>query len=81
MLMGGKACKYWKVGEIHEKPEFENKVSNKRGYIIFDDNKPIGLLRYNLFGDNTPFCTMLFIDWNYQGKGYGKNLWSIGKLI
>ena len=34
----------------------------------------MGLLRYNLFWDNTPFCTMLFADWNYQGKGYGKKL-------
>lgn len=54
--------------------EFNNKVSDKKGYVLLDDNKPIGLLRYNLFWDNTPFCTMLFIDWNYHGKGYGKKL-------
>ena len=54
--------------------EFENKVRTKRGYILLLDDKPIGLLRYNLFWDNTPFCTMLFIDWEYQGKGYGKQL-------
>lgn len=41
---------------------------------MLDDNKTIGLLRYNLFWDNTPFCTMLFIDWNYHGKGYGSKL-------
>ena len=39
-----------------------------------DENIPIGRLRYNLFGDNTPFCTMLFIDCNHHGKGYGKML-------
>lgn len=54
--------------------EFKNKVRTKRGYIISLDDKPIGLLRYNLFWDNTPFCTMLFIDKEYQGKGYGKQL-------
>lgn len=54
--------------------EFIHKVSNKRGYILLDNNKPIGLLRYNLFWDNTPFCTMLFIDCNYHRKGYGKKL-------
>ena len=54
--------------------EFDNKVRDKRGYILLDDNKPIGLLRYNLFWDNTPFCTMLFVEWNYHGKGYGKKL-------
>lgn len=54
--------------------EFENKVNSQRGYVLLDDNKPIGVLRYNLFWDNTPFCTMIFIDWDYQGKGYGKKL-------
>ena len=54
--------------------EFACKVSDKRGYILLNDNKPIGLLRYNLFWDNTPFCTMLFIDHEHQGKGYGKKL-------
>ncbi len=54
--------------------EFENKVRTKRGYILLLDEKPIGLLRYNLFWDNTPFCTMLFVDQKYQRKGYGKHL-------
>ena len=54
--------------------EFEKKVRDKQGYILLEDNKPIGLLRFNLFWDNTPFCNMLFIDWNYQGKGFGKAL-------
>ncbi len=54
--------------------EFENKVRTKQGYIFIEDDKPVGLLRYNLFWDNTPFCTMLFIDWNNQKKGYGKQL-------
>ncbi len=54
--------------------EFVNKVHSKRGYVILINDKPIGLLRYNLFWDNTPFCTMLMIDENYRGKGYGKQL-------
>lgn len=54
--------------------EFTSKVRDKRGYILLEDNKPIGLLRYNLFGDNTPFCTMLFIEREYQNKGYGRKL-------
>lgn len=54
--------------------QFELKVRDKMGYVIFEDGKPAGILRYNLFWDNTPFCTMLFIDWNAQKKGYGKKL-------
>ncbi len=67
--------KFWYSLDKHlPEREFINKVSNKRGYILLDYNKPIGLLRYNLFWDNTPFCTMLFIDCNYHRKGYGKKL-------
>ena len=54
--------------------EFSEKVRNQRGYVLFEDNTPVGLLRYNLFWDNTPFCTMLFVDWPCQGKGYGRML-------
>ena len=54
--------------------EFDNKVSLQRGYVLLDENTPIGLLRYNLFWDNTPFCTMLFVQESHQGKGYGKML-------
>lgn len=54
--------------------EFDNKVRTKRGYVLLENGKPIGLLRYNLFWDNTPFCTMLFIERAYQRKGYGKKL-------
>ena len=41
---------------------------------MLENDKPVGLLRYNLFWDNTPFCTMLFIDWNCQKRGYGMQL-------
>lgn len=54
--------------------EFSDKISRKMGYVIYDDDKKVGLLRFNLFWDNTPFCTMLFVEWNSQGKGYGKKL-------
>ena len=49
--------------------EFENKVRDKRGYVLTKHSKPIGLLRYNLFWDNIPFCTMLFVDGNYHKQG------------
>lgn len=54
--------------------EFSNKVGNKQGYILLDGDKPVGLLRRNLFWDNTPFCTLLFVECDYQRKGYGKKL-------
>jgi hypothetical protein len=54
--------------------EFYNKISNIRGYILLEENIPIGLLRYNLSWDNTPFCTMLFVDWNHHGKRLQENI-------
>ncbi len=54
--------------------EFENKILNKQGYVLLENNKAVGLLRYNLFWDNTPFCTMLLFDENYRGKGFGRKL-------
>ena len=38
--------------------EFDKKIRDKRGYVLLEDNEPVGLLRYHLFWDNTPFCTM-----------------------
>ncbi len=54
--------------------EFADKVKRKRGYVLLEEGIPVGLLRYNLFWDQIPFCTMLFIDENVQGRGYGKRL-------
>ena len=66
---------FWYEFDKHlPEDEFKKKVRDKQGYILLKDNKPIGLLRFNLFWDNTPFCTMLFIDRNYRGKGLGKTL-------
>ncbi len=53
---------------------FEEKIRNQQGYVLTEDDKVIGVLRYNLFWDNTPFCTMLFIDSDHRKKGYGKLL-------
>ena len=53
---------------------FAEKVRTNQGYVLVEDGLVIGILRYNLFWDNTPFCTMLFIDDGYRGKGYGKQM-------
>lgn len=66
---------FWFSYDYHmSEDEFYKKVRDKMGYVIHIDNKPIGLLRYNLFWDNTPFCTMLILDEEYRGKGYGRLL-------
>ena len=52
--------------------EFELKIRDNRVYVISDEDKPIGILRYSLFWDNTPFLNLIELVESYQGKGFGK---------
>lgn len=54
--------------------EFYAKVRDKRGYVLLEDDIPLGILRYNLFWDSIPFCTLIYIEQEYQEKGYGRDL-------
>ena len=39
--------------------------------VCFNGNQ-LGVMRYNLFMDNIPFLTLIYIEEAHQGKGYGK---------
>ena len=52
--------------------EFNSKIRDKRGYVISDGDKFVGLMRYNLFWDNTPFLTLIYLEESYRNKGLGK---------
>ena len=54
--------------------EFEKKIRDRMGYVLFENNVPVGVLRYNLFWDNTPFCTLIYVDSEHQHQGYGRSL-------
>ena len=63
---------FWFGLDRHIAPEeFYKKAEARRAYILEAEGRPAGLLRYNLFWDNTPFCTMLYIAPACQRKGYG----------
>ena len=49
-------------------------MRDRQGYLLLADETPAGLLRYNLFWDNTPFCTLLLIKAGFRGKGFGRKL-------
>ncbi len=53
---------------------FDEKVRTRQGYVCIENGKIIGILRYNLFWDITPFCTLLYIDGAHRGQGYGTKL-------
>lgn len=54
--------------------QFEQKIRDQMGYVLLVDGAAAGLLRYNLFWDEHPFCTMLHVVDDQQGKGFGKAL-------
>ena len=53
---------------------FYEKVRNRQGYVLLKEGKIVGILRYNLFWDNTPFCNLIFIDATQRAKGNGRQL-------
>ena len=64
---------FWFSLDKHLPPEqYEKKLRDGQAYVLEADGKPVALLRWNLFWDNVPFCTMLFVDWAEQRKGYGR---------
>lgn len=66
---------FWFALDAHlSESEFLKKVRDKQGYVLFDNGVPKGILRYNLFWDNTPFCTLLYVEHASQRCGYGRKL-------
>lgn len=63
---------WFKLDKHLSENELDNKIRDKMGYVLLENNTPIAILRYNLFWDNIPFCTMLFVTPKYQHKGYGR---------
>ena len=65
----------WYTFDNHlPKAEFMNKVNLRQGYIIEVDGVPAGILRYNLFWDSIPFCTLIYIGDEYRGMDLGRQL-------
>lgn len=54
--------------------ELEKKLRESECYVLVADGVPAGILRYNLFWDNTPFCTLLVVADGMRGRGYGSAL-------
>ena len=54
--------------------EFEHKVNNQTGYVIWQDNVPVGVFRYNLFWDSIPFVTLIYLKEEQRANGIGKEV-------
>ena len=49
-------------------------IRNGFVYVLCDEKKIVGVLRYSLFWQTIPFLDLLFIDEAYRGKGYGRQM-------
>lgn len=66
---------FWFRLDRHLPPDgFEQKVRDQQGYVLLEEGAPVGLLRFHLFWDSIPFCTMLFVEKKHRGKGCGSAL-------
>ena len=64
---------FWFTLDKHlRESEFELKIRDKRGYIIYDGDEPVGVMRYNLFLDSIPFLTLIYLKESCRGKGLGR---------
>jgi GNAT superfamily N-acetyltransferase len=63
---------YWHSLDRHiSDSELTLKIRDNRCYIIKDDDRPIGVMRYNLFWDIIPFLTLIYFEEAFRGNGYG----------
>lgn len=64
---------FWLTLDEHiSESEFQLKIRDQRGYIISDEARPVGVMRYNLFWDSVPFLTFIYFEESYRRNGLGK---------
>ncbi len=61
--------------DIHIKEELlKESILQNRVYVVEDKHTLIGILRYNLFWDNTPFLNFLYVIEQYRNQRFGSEL-------
>ena len=53
---------------------FDEKLRLGQALVLEADGRPAGLLRWNLFWDSIPFCTLLYVAEDRRGRGCGRAL-------
>ena len=72
---GEKDRDFWLRLDRHlPEAEFSRKVRDRQGYVLLEAGRQVGLLRYGLFWDSIPFCSLLYIEAEHRGRGGGRAL-------
>lgn len=54
--------------------ELTEQISIQKVYVLWDDKRVVGVLRYSLFWQKIPFLEHIMLDPEYRGRGFGKRM-------
>lgn len=64
---------FWFSLDRHMREEtYDAKIREKTCYILRESGLPVGIMRYGLFWDNTPFLNLLYLQGAFRGRGLGR---------
>ena len=49
---------------------YDRRVYTKTGYIMWENDIPVGMMHYSVLWDNLPFLNFIFVDEKYRNKGF-----------
>ena len=50
---------------------FQNRVLTQSGFVLWEEERPVGLMHHSILWDNLPFLNFLFVLEAQRGKGFG----------
>ncbi|MDO5517656.1 MAG: GNAT family N-acetyltransferase [Clostridium sp.] len=72
-LTESKDKEFWMSIDKHINEEgYKNRVYTKTGYVMWNEEIPVGLLCYYPLWENTPFLNFLFVKEEYRKNGFAK---------
>ena len=51
---------------------FRNRVLTKTGFVLWEEENPVGLMHHCLLWDRMPFLNLLYVVEEKRGQGFGK---------
>ena len=49
-------------------------IHNGLVYVLCDNQRIVGILRYNMFWQSIPFLDLIYLDEDYRGQGWGSRM-------
>lgn len=54
-----------------DEDSFRNRVLTQSGYVLWEGERPVGLMHHCVLWDNLPFLNLLYVVEEYRGHGFG----------